>query len=120
MGNGLEVKDQKVIYLNGHQLINTPFDNVVTYKEHLIAYDWKHLAIVSPSGDLLLFEEGIILQVSCGYVTMRKGNVMGVFRYDGALVVPFEFYSAFICDSERIDVKVNSDSEYTPLFLSKT
>lgn len=120
MGNGLEIKTKKVIYLNGHRLLNDDFDYSYEFKGFIIAYNSNHLVIINHDGDLLVSEEGTVFQVyNYGeYVSIRKNNVMGVYRYDGSLVLPFEFYTAFIYDSKRIDVRRYSSSEYIPLYIS--
>jgi len=116
MGNGLEVKDKKAIYLNGHQLISDAFDYVYEYKGYLIAYNSNHLVIISPDGDLLVSEEGTVWQVyNYGeYVSIRRNNVMGVYLYDGSLVVPFEFYAVFIWFEKEFQVMKNKGDNYIP------
>lgn len=103
MENKLEVRDKKVIYMNNHQLLNDVFDDVLNFKGYTVAWNLHHLVIISPTCDLLVSEEGTVWQVfNYGeYISIRKGNVMGVYRYDGELVIPFEFYSVAICDKDE-------------------
>lgn len=115
MGNKLEVRDKKVIYMNNHQLLNDAFDVVLKFKGFLVAYNSKHFVIIDPKGNLLVSEEGTVWQVfNYGeYTSIRKNNVMGVYRYDGKLVIPFEFYSIAICydDEGEFWVRKNKDDE---------
>lgn len=113
MGNKLEVRDKKAIYMNNHQLLKDVFDGAREFKGFLVAYNSNHLVILDSKGDLILSEEGTIWQVfnHGEYISIRKGNVMGVFRYDGKLVVPFEFYSVAICDTDEFWVCKNKDDK---------
>lgn len=113
MGNKLEVRNKKIIYMNNHQLINDAFDDVKEFKGFLVAYNSNHLIIIDPKGDLILSEEGTVCQVfNYGrYISIRKDNVMGVYRYDGKLVVPFEFYTVAICDIDEFLVSKYRNDE---------
>lgn len=113
MGNKLEVRNKKIIYMNNHQLINDAFDDVKEFKGFLVAYNSNHLIIIDPKGDLILSEEGTVCQVfNYGrYISIRKDNVMGVYRYDGKLVVPFEFYIVAICDIDEFLVSKYRNDE---------
>lgn len=115
MENKLEVRDKKIIYMNNHQLINDAFDCVNEFKGFLVSYNSNHLVIIDSKGNLILSEEGTVWQVfNYGeYISIRKGNVMGVYRYDGILVVPFEFYIIFISDIDEFLVKKNKDDEFS-------
>lgn len=106
MENKLEVRNKKIIYMNNHQLINDAFDDVKEFKGFFIAYNSNHLVIIDSKGNLILSEKGTICQVFYSrYISIRKGNVMGVYRYDGKLVVPFEFYTVVICDIDEFWVR---------------
>lgn len=113
MESKLEVRNKKVIYMNNHRLLNDVFDDVKEFKGFLVAWNLKHLVILDSKGDLILSEEGTIRQVfNYGqYISIRKDNVIGVYRYDGKLVLPFEFYSVVICDSDEIWVCKNKGDE---------
>ncbi len=113
MGNKLEVRNKKIIYMNNHQLLNDVFDDIQDFRDFLVAWNLKHLVIISSKGELILSEKGLVIQVfSYGkYISIRKGNVMGVYRYDGKLVVPFEFYCIVICDSNEFWVCKNKDDK---------
>lgn len=117
MGNGLEVRDKKVIYMNGHRLLNDDFDYSYEFKGFIIAYNSNHLVIISPNGDLLVSEEGTVWQAyNYGeYISIQKDDdVMGAYRYDGLLVVPFEFYAVFISFEKKFEVMKNKGDKYIP------
>lgn len=116
MENTLEVRNKKVIYMNNHQLINDTFNDVTEFRGFLIAYNSNHLVIINPRGDLILSEEGTVYQVCDDgkYISIRKDNVMGVYRYDGKLIVPFEFYATFIVDGNEFLVKKNKGDKFLP------
>jgi len=114
MGNRLEVKTKKVIYMNNHQLLNDYFDKVREYKGYLIAYNSSHLVIFSPTGDLILSEEGDVFQVNYGCIAFQKDNVMGIYRYDGSIAVPFNFFSTYITDEETFAIQKHEGDDYIP------
>ena len=113
MESNLEVRNKKVIYMNNHQLLNDVFDGVKKFNGFLVAYNSNHLAILNSKGDLILSEEGTVFQVfNYGeYISIRKGNFIGVYRYDGKLVVPFEFYTVVICDKDEFWVCKDKDDK---------
>lgn len=116
MGNGLEVRDKKVIYMNGHRLLNDDFDYSYEFKGFIIAYNSNHLVIISPNGNLLVSEEGTVWQAyNYGeYISIRRNNVMRVYRYDGSLVVPFEFWTVYIRDTGRYDIQKFKGDNFVP------
>lgn len=111
---GLTVRDKKAIYLDGKQLIPDVFDYVDEFEGFKIAHNPDCLTIVNPSGEVIVSEKDVIVcQVYYygEYISLRKNNVMGVYRYDGTIVVPFEFYMTFITD-KGIEVKRNEDDSW--------
>ena len=111
---GLTVRDKKSIYLDGKPLLPDVFNYVDEYKDFKIAHSPDCLTIINNKGEIIVSEKNVIvIQVfNYGeYISLRKNNFMGVYRYDGTLVVPFEFYMTFITD-KGIEVQKNEDDSW--------
>jgi len=111
---GLTVRDKKAIYLDDKQLIPDVFDYVDTFEGFKVAHSSDCLTIVSPKGEILVSEKDILIcQIYYygKYISLRKNNVMGVYRYDGTIIVPFEFYMTFISD-KGIEVQKNEGDSW--------
>lgn len=67
-------------------------------EDYLVAYNSNKLVIINPQGQVIVSEEGTVMQIhSWGKcVSIKKGNVSGVYYYDGTLLIPFEFHLIFI------------------------
>lgn len=115
MESKVEVRNKKAIYMNNHQLIKDVFDEVYTFNGFLVAYNSKHFVIIDPKGDLLVSEEGTVWQAfnNGEYTSIRKDGFMGVYHYDGTLVIPFEFHSVGICDNDEFWVSKYEDDEFS-------
>ena len=108
----LTIRDKKVIYLNDKQLVPDAFDWVYEFKGFLIAYNPNKLVIVNSEGKVIVSEDCVLHQVfNYGeYISLRKNNTMGVYRYDGSIAVPFEYYSVSI-DYGAFYVRKTNDSK---------
>lgn len=98
MNNNLDIRDQKMIYSGDIPLIPDVFDEVFKVEGYLVAYNSSKLVIINPEGQVIVSEEGTVMQIySWGKcISLKKGNVSGVYYYDGTLLVPFEYYLVFI------------------------
>ena len=105
----INIRDKKAIYLGDKQLLPDVFDYVDKFKGFIIAHSPDCLTIVNPNGEIIVSEKDVfVCQVfnHGEYISLRKNNVMGIYLYDGTIVVPFEFYMTFISD-KGIEVKKN-------------
>lgn len=102
----LTIRDKKTIYLNDKPLIEESFDVVLNYQNYLIAFNSNLIFFIDPNGRILNSLNGNIsvIQVfnSGEYISLKIStptrNTMGVFRYNGEIVVPFEYDSVFLSD----------------------
>lgn len=111
MGKKLEVRDKKIIYLNGVPLIPDVFDYAYEVKNFRVAYNSNKLVIVDSEGNIIVSEEGNVEQVS-GYgkcISFRKNNLVGVYHYDGSIIVPFEFHFVFIVDPDDLIFEIQKN-----------
>ena len=111
MEKKLEVRAMSAIYLNGVPLVPDLFDYVFEIDGFKVAYNSSKLMIVDSEGNILLSEEGLIAQDAGNgkCIALRKGNLMGVYHYDGTLLVPFEFYLVSICNPDKLIFKVQKN-----------
>lgn len=117
MNNNLNIRDKKMIYLNDAPLLSDAFDYVYCIDGFLVAVSSNKLVIVNSEGNIILSEEGTLCQVY-GYgkcVSIKKGHTVGVYQYDGTLLLPFgEFSLVFISDSNHFEVKRTKQDVWTP------
>lgn len=108
MKNNLTILDKKMIYLNDLPFIPDAFDDVFDIDNYLVAYNSQKLVIVNPESEILVSEEGIVQQIhSWGKcIAFQKGNKVGVYHYDGTLLIPFVFHHIFIVDADDFVFKV--------------
>lgn len=108
MNNNLNIRDKQMIYLGSIPLIFDVFDEVFNVEDYLVAYNSKKLVIVNPESEIIVSEEGIVQQIrSWGKcIAFQKGNKVGVYHYDGTLLIPFVFHHIFIVDADDFVFKV--------------
>lgn len=110
----INIRDKKAIYLGDKQLLPDLFDYVDTFKKFIVAHSPDCLTIVNPNGEIIVSEKDVfVCQVfnHGEYISLRKNNVMGIYLYDGTIVVPFEFYMTFITD-KGIEVQKNEGDSW--------
>ena len=68
------------------------------------------LIIINPLGDIVLSKNDItVMQVRGNYISVKENDVVGVYKYDGSIVVPFEYKFIFIQENEFLISKSNKD-----------
>ena len=66
------------------------------------------LIIINPLGDIVLSKNNItVMQVRSNYISVKENNFVGVYKYDGSIVVPFEYKFIFIKENEFLVSKSN-------------
>lgn len=98
----MDTQNKNYVYLGGSQPL--------AFDHSLIVQTTNKLIIINFDDDTI----GNILQVhNYGkyFVIRDKNNLCGVIRYDGLIVVPFEFYTVFLC-YDTINVKKNENSKF--------
>lgn len=116
MKNKLEVRNKKIIYFNNNPLVYHAFDVVLEFKGYLIAYDSDLIVFIHPNGHVVssMTANIIVVQVfNYGeYISLKAStplyDAMGVFHYDGEIVVPFQYDYIFISD-KGIEVRSNNE-----------
>lgn len=101
------MKDNKnYVYLDGSQPLAIYHSLILQTDKKLIIFNLHDETIFSKSGTVeQVYSYG-------NYFVMRDiYNLSGVLRYDGLVVVPFEFYAIFLCDG-IINVKKDENSDF--------
>ena len=109
MSNFIGIRCKKVIYKGEELLLPDLFDEIFNFKGYMIAYNHDKLVIVDSEGEKKVEEEGIVEQVAgfgkCISIKKPDGK-MGVFLYDGTILVPFNYSSVFISDADNFEFDV--------------
>lgn len=90
--------------------------NVWEIENYLIILNTSNtlLIIVNPLGEIVLSKNNIIvMQFRGNYISVKENDVVGVYKYDGSIVVPFEFEFIFIKENEFL-VSKNKEDELVP------
>ena len=116
MKKKLEIRTMNAIYLNGVPLVPDLFDYVFEIDGFKVAYTSSKLMIIDSEGNIIVSEEGLIAQDAGNgkCIALRKGNFMGVYHYDGTLLVPFEFHLVSICNPDKLIFKVQKNKGDKP------
>lgn len=102
----MDTQNRNYVYLDGSQPL--------VFEHSLIIQTTNKLVIIDFDNDTIISRNGTILQVyNYGryFVIKDNNNLCGVIRYDGFIVVPFEFYAIFLC-YDSINVKKDENSKF--------
>lgn len=99
--------------MNNTLSINTNYYTIFTKGDYtvIINSSCTTLTITDPYGKQLLRKENILVMQTFGnYISVKENGLMGAYRIDGAMAVPFEFKIVFIDENGILVSKDDSNT----------
>lgn len=95
----INTQNKNYVYLDGSQPLVFEHSLIIQTTNKLIIIDFEKYTIISRNGTILQFYSYVKYSI-----IRNQNNLCSVLRYDGFIVVPFEFHTIFIC-YDYINVK---------------
>ncbi len=102
----IDIQNKNYVYLDGSEPL--------AFQHSLIIQTNNKLTIINFNDDTIISKKGTVEQVYAygNYFVIKDNyNLSGVIRYDGLIVVPFEFFAIFLCNG-IINVKKYENSDF--------
>lgn len=117
MTNNFSIQKKISLLINGQQITADVYEEDYTIDNFLVVHNSNILTIVNYDDGSIFSKYGKIEQVyDCGkfFVMYDIFNNMGIIRYDGTIIVPFNYFKLAIDTNGNIYVwDLNDPTHYT-------
>lgn len=109
----IETRSKIAIFCKGQQISPYKFNGFKEVNGYIIAYTSTSFTIFDSNGITILSKKMVINEfIYNGSFIVSKNNCKGIYRFDGKLIVPVEFFAFSITHTGIIEVQKEKDGTY--------